>query len=47
VKVGGSFLLTLTFEHAQPITVTAKVEAAAGANMDHGAMTGMSGMQGH
>jgi periplasmic copper chaperone A len=47
LKVGSSFPLTLTFEHAQPVTVTAKVEAAGGANVDHGAMPGMPGMQGH
>jgi copper(I)-binding protein len=46
LKVSGSFPLTLTFEHAQPITVMAKVEATGGANMDHGAMPGMPGMQG-
>lgn len=43
LKVGDSFPLTLTFEHAQPITVAAKVEAAGGANMDRGAMPGMQG----
>jgi hypothetical protein len=31
--------LTLTFEHAQPITVTVKVEAAGGSGM--GGMPGM------
>ena len=47
LKVGGSFPLTLTFEHAQPITVTAKVEAAAGASVNQGAMPNMPSMQGH
>jgi hypothetical protein len=41
LKTGDTFPLTLTFEHAQPITIAAKVEAAGGANMDHGAMPGM------
>jgi copper(I)-binding protein len=31
LKPGDSFPLTLTFAHAQPITVTAKVEAMGGA----------------
>jgi copper(I)-binding protein len=47
LKVGDSFPLTLTFEHASPITVTVKVEAAGGAAMDHGSMPGMPGMPGH
>jgi copper(I)-binding protein len=47
LKVGDSFPLTLTFEHASPITVTVKVEAAGGAAMDHGSMPGMPGMQSH
>jgi hypothetical protein len=44
LKAGDSFPLTLTFEHARPITVTAKVEAAAGASMGGGATQGMPGM---
>lgn len=49
LKVGDSFPLTLTFEHAQPVTVTVQVEAAGGPAMDnaHGGMPGMPGMQGH
>lgn len=46
LKVGDSFPLTLTFEHAQPITVTVKVEAAGNAGMGHGDMPGMPGMKG-
>ena len=46
LKAGGSFPLTLTFEHSQPITVTANVEAVGGAGMDHGTMPGMPGMSG-
>ena len=46
LKAGDSFPLTLTFEHAQPITVTAKVEAAGTAVMGHGDMPGMPGMKG-
>jgi copper(I)-binding protein len=40
LKAGDSFPLTLTFQHAQPITVTVKVEAigAAGIEHDHGGM---------
>ena len=45
LKAGDSFPLTLTFEHAQPITVTAKVEAAGTAVMGHGDMPGMPGMK--
>ncbi len=47
LKAGDSFPLTLTFEHAQPITVTATVQAVSGAAMehDHGGMSGM-GMSG-
>jgi copper(I)-binding protein len=41
LKPGDSFPLTLTFVHAQPITVTAKVETMSGAAMDHGAAAGM------
>jgi hypothetical protein len=49
LKAGDSFPLTLTFAHAQPVTVTAKVEAMAGAAMsgptqNHGAMQAMPGM---
>jgi copper(I)-binding protein len=47
LKAGDSFPLTLTFEHAQPITVTAHVEAVGGAGMDHGSMPGMSGQMGN
>jgi hypothetical protein len=43
LKVGDSFPLTLTFEHTQPITVSAKVEAAGGTSTDHAAMPGMQG----
>jgi hypothetical protein len=46
LKAGDSFPLTLTFEHAPPVTVTAKVEAVGGAGMDHVGMQGMSGNQG-
>ena len=42
LKAGDKFPLTLTFEHAQPITVTGTVEAVGGAAMDHGSMSGMS-----
>jgi copper(I)-binding protein len=46
LKAGDSFPLTLTFQHTQPITVTAHVEAIGGGGMDHGhdAMQGMQGM---
>jgi copper(I)-binding protein len=49
LKAGDSFPLTLTFEHAQPITETVKVDAAGGAAAmgAHGGMEGMPGMQGH
>ena len=49
LKAGDSVPLTLTFEHAPPMTVTAKVEAAGGAAMDmgHGSMPGMPGMKGN
>jgi copper(I)-binding protein len=49
LKPGDSFPLTLSFEHAQPVTVTVNVEAAGGAAMDngHGGMGSMPGMQGH
>lgn len=49
LKAGTSFPLTLTFEHAQPITVTVKVESTGGAAMDHGqgGMGNMPGMSGH
>jgi hypothetical protein len=50
LKVGDSFPLTLTFEHAQPMTVMAKVEPAGGAAMQmpqgdtgRGSMPGMKG----
>jgi periplasmic copper chaperone A len=46
LKAGESFPLTLTFQQAQPITVTVKVEAAGAPGMgrDHGSMPGMPGM---
>jgi periplasmic copper chaperone A len=44
LKAGDSFPLTLTFEHAQPVTVTVKVETGGGAAMDHGGMGNMPGM---
>ena len=47
LKAGDSFPLTLTFEHAAPMTVTAKVEAAApsgGMDPGHGGMGSMGGM---
>jgi hypothetical protein len=47
LKPGDSFPLTLTFEHAQPVTVTVKVEAMGGGAADHGSMQGMPGMSGH
>jgi copper(I)-binding protein len=40
LKVGDSFPLTLTFAHAQPITVTVKVQAG-GASMGGASMPGM------
>ncbi len=49
LKAGDSFPLTLAFEHAQPITVTVKVEAvgASGMEHDHGTMGSMPGQMGH
>jgi periplasmic copper chaperone A len=47
LKIGESFPLTLTFEHAQPVTVTANVEASAGPETGRGGMGGMPSMQGH
>jgi copper(I)-binding protein len=49
LNAGDSFPLTLTFEHAQPIAVTVKVEAAgaSGTAHDHGTMGGMPGQMGH
>ncbi|MFZ0021558.1 MAG: copper chaperone PCu(A)C [Acetobacteraceae bacterium] len=49
LRAGDSFPLTLTFEHAQPITVTVKVEAIGASGMDHGhgAMGSMPGQMGH
>ena len=47
LKAGDRFPLTLTFEHAAPVTVTATVQAAApggAAEHDHAGMGGMSGM---
>jgi hypothetical protein len=40
LKAGDSFPLTLTFAHAQPITVSVKVQAS-GAGMGNGSMPGM------
>ena len=47
LKAGGTFPLTLIFEHAQPVTVMVNVEASAGAETGHGGMEGMPGMHGH
>jgi copper(I)-binding protein len=49
LKAEDSFPLTVTFEHAQPITVTAKVEAVGttATAHDHGTMGGMQGQTGH
>src|SRR5208337_4082426 len=47
LKAGDSFPLTLNFEHARPITVAGKVEAAMGGGMGHGTMGAMPGMSGH
>ncbi len=49
LKAGDSFPLPIAFEHAQPITVTVKVEAvgASGMEHDHGAMGSMPGQMGH
>ncbi len=49
LKMGDSFPLTLTFEHAQPMTVTAKVQAQGAASMghDHAGMEGMHGQMGN
>ena len=47
LKAGDSFPLTLTFEHAPPVTVTAKVEATSGPAMKPGGMDSMPGMHGH
>jgi copper(I)-binding protein len=38
LKAGDSFPLTLTFEHAKPLTVTVHVETVGAAGMGHGAM---------
>jgi copper(I)-binding protein len=48
LKTGDSFPLTLTFEHAQPITVSVKVEATGAGGMahDHASMRGMVGLGG-
>ncbi len=49
LKAGESFPLTLTFAHAQPITVNVKVGSASGAaehEHHHDAMEGMSAMPG-
>jgi copper(I)-binding protein len=47
LKPGTGFPLTLTFEHAQPITVTVNVQASAAAETGHTGMEGMPSMQGH
>ncbi len=49
LKAGDSFPLTLTFEHAKPVTVMVNVEAvgASGAMQVHGSMSGMGGMRDH
>jgi len=49
LKAGDRVPLTLTFEHAYPITVTVKVEAigAAGTGHEHGTMDDMPGQMGH
>jgi copper(I)-binding protein len=44
LKIGDSFPLTLSFAHAQPITVTVKVQAG-GAGMGNASMPGMPGMR--
>jgi copper(I)-binding protein len=46
LKAGDSFPLTLTFEHALPITVTVHVEAMAAGGMNNDGMQNMPGMQG-
>ncbi len=48
LKAGDTFPLTLTFEHAPPITVTVKVDALGAGDMehDHASMPGMKGMEG-
>ena len=49
LKSGDTFPLTLTFEHAPPITVTVKVEPSGAPGMahDHASMPGMEGMHDH
>jgi copper(I)-binding protein len=49
LEAGDGFPLTLTFEDAQPITVTVKVEAVGATGMahDHGTMGGMQSQTGH
>jgi copper(I)-binding protein len=49
LKAGGDFPLTLTFEHAPPMTVTTAVEAVGSMGMDHqhGAMGAMPGHADH
>jgi len=47
LKTGQSFPVTLTFEHAAPVTVTAKVEAGGESGMGSGSMDNMPGMHGH
>ena len=46
LKAGDSFPITLTFAHAQPMTVTVKVEPMSAAATNHGAMQGMQDMPG-
>jgi copper(I)-binding protein len=49
LKAGDSLPLTLTFEHAKPITVIVSIEAvgASGAMQGQGAVDGMQGHMGH
>ena len=46
LKAGDSFPLTLTFEHARPITVSVHVEAMGAGGMKDDGMQSMPGMQG-
>jgi copper(I)-binding protein len=47
LKAGDSFPLTLTFEHAQPITVAVEAAGAAAMGHDHGTMNGLHDQMGH
>lgn len=49
LRAGDTFPLTLTFEHAPPLTTQVKVEAAGSGGMahDHAGMAGMEGMHDH